>query len=194
MFVPFTPVGKSIEAKAIALKQRVALPWYEPVDPLAMLALVPATLWLEADFRRIDPRLADALFIRAVEDWSAFAIPGNDEDRPPTIVLNSRHAETRRRASLMEEIVHLMLGHPPSQLVPTASGIAITRTFDEKVELEAYDVGSACLVPYRSLFQAIRYEGVPADVLANRFGVSEDLVRYRIKRAGLSAVYRKRCG
>ena len=41
MFVPFTPVGKTIEAKAIEIKQRLGLPWYEPVDPVAMLALVP---------------------------------------------------------------------------------------------------------------------------------------------------------
>jgi hypothetical protein len=194
MFVPFTPVGKAIEAKAIALKQRVALPWYEPVDPVAMLALVPATLWLEADFRQIDHILADALFVRGANDWSAFAVVDEANDRLPTIVLNSRHPETRRRASLMEEIVHLMLRHPPSRLVATRSGVSITRTHDERVELEAYDVGSACLVPYRPLFQAIRYDGVPADVLATRFGVSGDLIRYRIKRAGLSAVYRKRCG
>ena len=194
MFVPFTPVGKAIEVKAIDLKQRLGLPWYEPVDPVAILALIPATLWLEADIRRQSPALADALFVQGVDHWSAFAVCDVAGNCAPTIVLNSRHSETRRRASLMEENVHLLLGHPPSRLIAAAVGVSIGRTYDEGVELEAYDVGSACLVPYLPLFRAIRYSGTPAEVLATTFGVSEDLIRYRIKRAGLTAVFRKRCG
>jgi hypothetical protein len=192
MFVPFTPVGKSIEVKAIGLKQRVGLPWYEPVDPLAMLAAIPARLLLEADIRQLSPPLADALFVEGVNAWSAFAIAPSSTGS--IIVLNSRHPETRRRASLMEEIAHLMLDHPPSRLCLDLDGISLIRSYNDTAELEAYDVGAACLVPYALLFRQIRYEAKQVDELARLFSVSEDLIRYRIKRSGLSAVYRKRCG
>lgn len=192
MFVPFTPVGKAIEVRAISLKQNAGLPWYEPVDPLAMLALVPARLVLEADLRLLSPLVAEALFGDGVDEWSALAIDGPDSGK--LVVLNSRHSETRRRASLMEEIAHLLLGHPPSKLLVSPDGSAVIRSYDKAVETEAYDVGAACLVPYLPLFQRIRYGAVPALELAHHFGVSEALVQYRIRRSGLSAVYRKRCG
>ena len=194
MFVPFTPVGRAIEVKAIDLKSRARLDWYAPVDPLALLAAVPATLLLEADLRALDRALADILFVAAVDDWSAFAVPASDSGVPAKIVLNSRHAETRRRASLMEEIAHLMLGHPPSKLRIGPDRVATSRTHNGVVEQEAYDVGAACLVPYAPLFEAIRYRSVRVGELALLFGVSEDLIWYRIRRSGLSAVYRKRCG
>jgi hypothetical protein len=192
MFLPFTPVGRLIEVKAMELKGRMGLPWYESVDPLSMLAAVPARLLLEADLRRLSPTLADALFVQGVNDWSAFAAASGDSGQ--VIVLNSRHPETRRRASLMEEITHLLLGHPASRLCVGTNGVSVVRSYNDAVEREAFDIGAACLVPYAPLFRQIRYEAAQITALATYFAVSDDLIRYRIKRSGLSAMYRKRCG
>jgi hypothetical protein len=116
-----------------------------------MLATIPARLLLEADFRQLSPLLADALFIQGVDSWSAFAVaaPGAGS----IIVLNSRHPETRRRASLM-------LGQPPSRLCLGPGGVSVVRSYNDTAKLEAYDVGAACLIPYAPLFRQIRFEAM----------------------------------
>jgi Zn-dependent peptidase ImmA (M78 family) len=114
-------------------------------------------------------------------------------DGASLILLNPAHAMTRRRATLMEEVVHIVLGHPKSSLVIDSRGGIGHRSHDARVEDEAYTVGAACLLPYRDLFSAIRDVHESAGSIAARFGVSVPYVEFRIKRAGLSNVYRKHC-
>lgn len=193
MFLPFSTAAKAIEEKAIALKQRLGVGWYDAIDPVAVLARIPARLLLEADVCALDPSAGARLFDRDSDEWSAFALPPAD-GRMAIIVLNSRHAPTRRRASLMEEVVHLMLGHPPSALLEDEMVESIrSRTVDTRIEQEAYDVGAACLLPYRPLFFAIK-KGVPLAGIAAQFAVSEALVEFRVKRCALSRLHRKHTG
>lgn len=192
MFLPFSVAAKAIEEKAIALKQRLDVGWFEAIDPEAVLARIPARLLLEADISDLEPRVAEQLFERHSDEWSAFAIPPG-EGRMAIIVLNSRHAATRRRASLMEEVVHLMFGHAPSTLLAGSAESRLPRTVDGAIEEEAFDVGAACLLPYRPLFFAVR-DSTPVAVIAAQFSVSEALVEFRIKRCALTRMYRKRMG
>ena len=106
--------------------------------------------------------------------WSGMAIPMNDM----TLVLyNDAHPETRTRSTLMEEFFHLRLGHKPSVIrVHSENG----RTYDRKIEDQAFGSGAAALVPYKSLRTLLaRNENVPS--IASRFRVSEALVRFRMK-------------
>ena len=73
----------------------------------------------------------------------------------------------------MEEIAHLTLGHPPSRLCVGPDGFSVVRSYSDTVELEAYDVGAACLVPYAPLFRRIRYDGVQIAELSGVFAVKE---------------------
>ena len=104
----------------------------------------------------------------------------------------SRH-QHRQRVSLMEEIVHVVLKHPRVRL-DFDGNARWRRPFNAPVEDEAFNVGAACVIPYPRLFHAIRDEVLTMQQIAGEFSVSEQYVEYRIKRAGLYAVYRKRVG
>lgn len=116
--------------------------------------------------------------------WSAFALPCPDGG--VVVVFNETHSKRRRRATLMEEFFHLRLGHPPSTLRIYAGGEP-RRTFNSKIEEEAYESGAASLVPYKGL-KALVAEGLTPDQIAQRFDVSTQLVEFRAK---VTKLYRK---
>ena len=89
----------------------------------------------------------------------------------------------------MEEIVHVVLDHPKTEL---RLGIdAWVRPYDAAIEDEAYAVGAACIIPYHRLFDLVQRQHKSLDEIARGFGVSAQYVEYRIKRAGLYRVLRK---
>lgn len=206
LFLPFTPQGKITELAAIAVKRHLGLRPDDPVDPFAVLPDVPARL---VDVSLLDP----ILLTDCVQSWSGIGFgcaPTGEE----LICLNPTHAATRQRATLMEEIVHIVLDHPKTTVSLSFDAPAITmhrnaatrtgratrvrtttaqslRTYDPTVEDDAFNIGAACVVPYRPLFDAVHARREDATVIAARFQLSEEMITYRIKRAGLLNVYRK---
>src|SRR2546426_1644223 len=92
------------------------------------------------------------------------------------------------RASLMEEISHVILGHKPTRILMPEGGVAC-REYNAPDEEVAYGVGAAALVPYAALFMALRNGEKPESIAAS-FGVSLPLVLYRIKITHLWPLYR----
>lgn len=126
-----------------------------------------------ADLRR--------LLVEDRDGWSAGSI------RLPNgrmlIVLNPTHPPTRKRATLMEELAHVHLGHKPSQLILLDGGIAV-RSFKKSQETEAYWVGAAALLP-RVVLQHASSNGITKAALAESRGVSEQLVTFRERVTGI---------
>jgi Zn-dependent peptidase ImmA (M78 family) len=116
--------------------------------------------------------------------WSAGTILAEGK---ATIILNPTHDPVRQKATLGEELAHIVMGHPPSRIDPTTG----FRTYDGDVESEAYGVGGAMLMPYGQLFPLCR-QAVQVGQIAARFGLSVAFTNYRINRAGLRRMYEKR--
>jgi Zn-dependent peptidase ImmA (M78 family) len=191
-FLPFAPVARAIELRAIELKHRLGLAPEAAVKPVRMLSRVPARLLSPLELRQAEPDVARRLFEDARDEWSGICFGRSPVDDVWLILLNPGHAETRRRATLMEEIAHIVLGHSMTRLRIATGDVEDARTFDQAVEDEAYSVGSACLIPYPELFHSIRDDGLTVSQMAERYRVSEEYVRFRVKRAGLFAMLRKR--
>jgi len=192
LFLPFTPKGKATELIAIEVKSELGLGPAACVDPYAILPQVPARLVDDHELWEQSPAMAQVLFVDQANHWSGIGYGKSSNDGYSLILLNPSHSLTRRRATLMEEIVHIVRAHPKTAILDGGNGA--TRSYDSHVEDEAYAVGAACILPYPEIFRAISDNHETVEMLAHRFGVSTQYVEYRIKRAGLSAVYRKRCG
>jgi len=92
------------------------------------------------------------------------------------IIHNDYQAPTRQRSNIMHELSHIILGHPPKppQLEDSC------RHFDPLMEKEASELGFTLLVPKVAALYAI--EGFDDLTAAGRFfGISQDLLRYRIR-------------
>ncbi len=121
------------------------------------------------------------------EAWSGGATPMLP-DGTRVVILNPNHSNSRKAATLMEEVCHVLLGHKHSELSTGGNLNAENahRTHNKQIEEEAYSVGAAALLPYRALIcNLLRGQSIKS--IALFAGVSQALVRYRIRVLRLSS-------
>jgi Zn-dependent peptidase ImmA (M78 family) len=110
------------------------------------------------------------------------------------VILNPTHARTRHKATLMEEISHVFLGHKRSRLAietKDSSGRTMARDYNAEIEEEAYATGAAALVPYAGLKRFVEAGKTVAEI-ARHYNVSRPLVEYRIKISRLWETYKEK--
>ena len=128
------------------------------------------------------------------DNWSGGAASKKLPNGKKLIILNPTHAKTRHKATLMEEISHVFLGHKPSRLSVEnrdKHGNTIARDYNADIEEEAYSTGAAALVPYAGLKHFVE-SGKTAAEIARHYNVSKALVEYRIKISRLWDTYKER--
>lgn len=119
--------------------------------------------------------------------WSGMGIPLPGGGA--LVVYNDSHPPNRIRATLMEEFFHLWLGHPATTVRVYQDGA--NRSFDRRVESEAYGSGAAGLVPYQTLRERLS-SGDSIRTIANSMEVSQDLVMFRVKVTRLYSLIARR--
>jgi len=90
----------------------------------------------------------------------------------------------------MEEICHCYFGHQPTSLVVNEHGLLV-RDYNKTQEAEAYGVGAAVLLPWVLFFPRLN-AGADVEALSEEFNVTRQLVEYRIKICGATALFRSR--
>lgn len=185
-FLPFVEgEAARVERCAIAAKRVFGLPAGAAVDPVEVARSIGVPIVATAeDFAALpEPMRSQMLGSR---EWSAGTLEG---PRGSLIILNPIHAPTRLKVTLAEEISHLVMGHPPSE-IDTGTGV---RSYNATVEQEAFGVGGALVMPYGRVFELVK-AGESVHMIAQAFGVSASMARYRINRTGLSRMHKKRAG
>lgn len=109
--------------------------------------------------------------------WSGLAI--TLPDGLHLIIYNDAHSPARIAVTVMEEFFHIWLGHPPTR-VRNLDGAGSLRSYDKSVEDQAFGSAAAALIPYSALKERTR-SGVSAKLIADEYGISEELVRFRQK-------------
>ena len=169
-----------------------------PDQPLDPFALAEFARLLVVDFDSIKGLSVEArthLLGAAADEWSGGACSRPLPDGWKLVILNPSHGRQRNRATLMEEIAHVFLGHAANRLAPVISPTAdgnqriLTRDYNHDDEEAAYAVGAAALVPYASLRRFVT-AGRSAQEIARHFRISRQLVEYRIKVTHLWAEYK----
>ncbi|MGD0165908.1 MAG: ImmA/IrrE family metallo-endopeptidase [Gaiellaceae bacterium] len=184
-FLPFVGgEAARIECCALAAKVCFGVPGNAAIDPWQVAAGVGIVVYGAEFFAGLPEEQRRQALEDGKAHWSAGTMIG---DKGVLIVLNPTHSRTRQKATLGEELAHIVLGHPPSKLDPVTG----LRTYNTDVESEAYAVGAAMILPYSQLFDLAK-QGQSEQSLASRYEVSVPFVRARINRAGLRGMYRKR--
>lgn len=170
-----------VENQARILRSRLSLAPLAPLDPFELAKDMRVEIFRPCEIPGLDSACLQQLLVAGSDAWSAgsLKLPSNDI----AVVLNPNHPQTRERATLMEELSHIHLGHTPTQLIIIERG-PVFRTFKKSQETEAYWVGAAALVPKAALERAKR-NNAERQVVAKFYGVSRDLVRFRKNVTGL---------
>lgn len=209
--LPPTEKRKQFELRALALRDFAGVRPDEALDPFALAEFARL---LVVDFDQIKDLSAESrahLLGDGMNDWSGGACSRPLPNGWRIVILNPAHGVLRNRATLMEEISHVFLGHKANRLavvmseppaargsregipseVPDAGGQQriLARDYNKSDEEEAYAVGAAALVPYAALRRLV-FAGRTAEEIARRFRVSTPLAEYRIKVTHLWAAYK----
>ena len=187
VFVPFIGgEAERIERCAVAAKRSLGIDAGVALDPWAAATNVEVDVRGEEFFAELPQDEQRQVLEIGGHSWSAGTIIGAGE---AIVFLNPTHDPHRQKATLAEELAHIVMGHPPSRIDPTTG----FRTYDGDVESQAYGVGGAMILPYGQLFRLVK-QRVAARTIAERYEVSERFANYRINRAGLRKMYVKSVG
>lgn len=164
-----------VERRANKLRCLAGLNATEPLDPYKLAPILGLELLTPFQVQGMNSDCLDQLLIKDSSSWSAgtLHLPG----QKAVVILNPTHADTRKRATLMEEIAHVYLGHKPSSLF-VIKGITTMRSYKKSQETQAYWTGAAALVPLVLMKQS-QSAGIQREALAQYCGVSVDLIKFR---------------
>jgi hypothetical protein len=222
--LPPTEKRKQYELRALALRDFAGVAEEEALDPFA-LAEFARLLVVDFDqIKGLSDEAREHLLGAGTNEWSGGASSQPLPNGWRLVILNPVQGIHRNRATLMEEISHVFLGHKPNRLAvavddvetsgkkrkektrpesiasshpgPLPRGDAkqvLARDYNKSNEEAAYAIGAAALVPYAALRKLV-FDGRTADQIARRFGVSRQLVEYRIKVTHLWSAYKALSG
>jgi hypothetical protein len=193
--LPPTQKGRHHEIRAAGLREFAGL--RRPEQPLDPFLLARYAKLLVVPYDEIEPLLSEETKKHLIGDgkdmWSGGAASQPLPDGRKLIILNPTHGKNRHRATLMEEVCHVFLGHKASRLAikrRDKQGNVIARDYNQDIEEEAYGTGAAALVPFLALRRYVEAGKTSAEI-ARHFGVSRALVEFRIKVSKLWDAYKK---
>jgi hypothetical protein len=172
---------RNFELKALALRDFARVRMDQPLNPFELARFANLLVIRFDEVTGLSERARQHLLGDASEKWSggACSLPNGMK----LVILNPMHGRSRTNATLMEEICHVFLGHQPNRLSIVSRddrGKVMARDYRRADEEEAYGVGAAALAPYASLKRML-LEGKTSSEIGRHFGVSRELVEYRMK-------------
>lgn len=116
LLLPATEKRKQFELRALGLREFAGVTEDQPLDPFALASFARL---LVIDFDRIEGLSAESrthLLGAAADEWSGGACSRPLPNGWHLVILNPAHGIQRNRATLMEEVAHVFLGHKPNRL------------------------------------------------------------------------------
>lgn len=174
----------------VAAKERQSL-GLRPVDPLEPRQLAQK---LGIGVRTPDeiPGLDSACVQRLVHEdpdsWSAVTIA---EGARAVIILNPSHSKARASSDLMHELAHILIGHKPARVDVAEDGSLLLHLYDKKQEDEASWLAGCLLLPRQAVLD-IFARGLDRPLAARTYGVSMDMLTFRIGVTGVEYQMRRR--
>lgn len=200
--LPPTEKRKQFELRALGLREFAGVTGDQPLDPFALAKFANLLVVDFESIQGLSPESRSHLLGEGADQWSGGACSRPLPNGWRLVILNPAHGKHRNRATLMEEVSHVFLGHKPNRLAIIGGstnagakrsgkqGKVLARDYNHDDEEAAYALGSAALVPYAGLYRFVT-QGRNASEIARHFRVSRQLVEYRIKVTRLWPDYKR---
>ncbi len=179
-----------MEEIAQELRKELDLSDTDKFDPL-LIKIKNVSVYTLSDLESfdIDHQCVHHLSDIGKNQWSAMSVPLDESNDKWLILRNDTHSIERQRITFLEECWHIFLGHKLTKICKIANTFG--RTYDAQEEHDAYYLAAALLLP-ESIIKRCVQEKEDIRKLAQRIGVSSELIEYRIKRLGLWRKYKDR--
>lgn len=193
--LPPTEKRRQFELRALGLRDFAGVRIDQPLDPFELARFARLMVVSFDQVAGLSPESRAHLLGAAADQWSGGACSTPLPNGWRIVILNPAHGSHRNRATLMEEVSHVFLGHRPNRLAAadtnrsgTSGTKIVAREYNQADEEAAYAIGAAALVPYAALRRMV-VEAKSSVEIARRFRVSRQLAEYRIKVTHLWSQY-----
>lgn len=174
------------ERVAVEKRAEFGLRPVDPLNPMKLAESLGIKIWTPEDVPGLSVECVRVLLQDDPDSWSAVTLRLTGAD---LIIVNSSHSPARQNSNLMHELAHILLSHTPTRVDVTEDQHLLLRTHDGGQEEEASWLAGCLLLPRPALLAIMRV-GVTQDA-ARRFGVSFDMLAYRIRVAGVEVQARR---
>lgn len=166
---------------SIRVRQGLELLPSDPLDLWSLAKSLEVEVWIPNQIPGLEQKYLHRLLREDPDSWSAvtISVPGKD-----LILLNSSHSPARQASDMMHELSHILAGHEPARVDITQDGLLMLNNFNRNQEDEARWLSGCLLLPREALF-LIRQQRKELAHAAREYGVSVDMVRYRLNVAGI---------
>lgn len=179
---PTVSLSKSeMEMMADSLRAELDVSETSPLDALS-IRVFGVDVFVPAEVEGLSRQCLSYLGGPGKSEWSAMSVPLDSRNTRWAVIRNDRHQIERQRVTYLEECWHILLGHKLTRIARVADSYG--RTYDSNEEHDAYYLAAATLLPEKVIVEAVKGRQ-PAKRIAEQYGVSAELVEYRIKRLGL---------
>lgn len=172
---------RRLEEESRKLRQKAGVGPLDRLDPLALVDQLDITILTIDDVENLPLALRSKVQKLTPKQWSGAGMPLPEGDM--LVLLHPYQTTERARVTTMEEVAHQHYGHEPTRIAPIDDGV-VRRTFNPRVEQEAYWTAAAALLPMKAVGMAVWREQ-DAEDLARQYGVSVELAEFRMKILGL---------
>jgi Zn-dependent peptidase ImmA (M78 family) len=181
--------GFKTEANDLALEARddLGLLAYSPLCPFALAENLHIPVFSLEALLTCDAGLAKPVALLVDTHREAFSAITVFNRRRRCIVHNHRHSPARQRSNIAHELAHALLMHPPHPPTCSAGG----RVYERELEEEASWLGPVLLVSNDGARWAMA-KGLSLFAAAEHFGVSEELMEFRLRMSGARRIHRRR--
>ena len=169
------------EESALTFRRKLKLQPGSPINPAQVAELLGVAVLTPEELTELNSDVRGRLLTQDSDGWSAITVSAGKHH---LIVINSRHAPTRRNSSLAHEVAHIILGHDPSMMFLTPSSGVALRTHSKEQEEEANWLGACLLLPRGALF-SIRKRRLTDEQACAEYGVSIAMLRFRFNASGV---------
>ena len=177
------------ENTAVSIRKNLGSSAHDPLVPVDLATYLDVRVWTPHDVPGLRTEALQHLLSAEGDEWSALTVRvGNRE----VIVLNPGHSSARQASDLTHELAHIIRDHTPAQiLISNETGVGL-RTFDELQESEANWLAGCLLLPRTALAHCAN-KRMSCDGMREYFGVSAELLRYRLNVSGIARQYGAYC-
>jgi len=169
------------EKRAIELRRILSRKSIDPLPARDVAQHFDVTIWEPKDVEGISASDRQQLLSAGHEEWSGFTLRVGLRH---LVVVNSAQSPRRQNSVLMHELAHIILGHDLASATFADGGEFIPSTYNQDQEDEAAWLGGTLLLPRPALLWMRRGRLSDEDA-ATHFGVSPDLLRWRIRMTGI---------
>jgi len=174
------------ERTSLSFRRDLGLQPHSPLHPARLAEYLDVRLCTPKQIPGLKQKVLDQLLKHDPSGWSAVSVCQGERS---LLIYNPTHSKGRQASDIMHELAHVILDHKPATMIMSHDGSMAMRSYNQKQEDEANWLAWCLLLPREALVRCKR-GGDSVEEIAEEYGVSETLVRFRLRITGVESQLR----